>query len=396
MKPDPLNIGELTIIGPETTHQDAVKQAPENAICCGGVLTQKVYPAADQTLPFVVGMIETPVGSIPRVASTLTRADRIGGFKARWGVGRMDYAIPPGLYGLGRPDADSAVLVTANYKLTFDKLRSALPGRNLWILVLDTLGINVWCAAGKGTFGTGTLVQQIAISRLAEVVRHRQVVVPQLGAPGVAGHEVRQQSGFKVIFGPIQAEDLLEFLDAGLKVTHIEMRRKAFPLAERAVLIPVELVSATKGIVLITIPLVLLSGLGGPGDFWHNVRQAGGLAALSLFAALISGAVLTPLLLPWLPGRAFSLKGLTIGAAMVSVILLLRGGDVANWQARFEAGAWLLLVPTISAFLGMNFTGASTYTSLSGVRREMRIAVPLQIIGASAGLLLWVASRLTA
>jgi len=41
----------------------------------------------------------------------------------------------------------------------------------------------------------------------------------------------------------------------------------------------------------------------------------------------------------------------------------------------------------------MNFTGASTYTSLSGVKKEMRWAVPLEIVGGVAGLTLWVGSR---
>jgi hypothetical protein len=54
------------------------------------------------------------------------------------------------------------------------------------------------------------------------------------------------------------------------------------------------------------------------------------------------------------------------------------------------------MVPAVSAYLGMNFTGASTYTSLSGVRREMRIAVPLEIAGFGLGFMLWVASRFVA
>ena len=69
----------------------------------------------------------------------------------------MNYKVDPGLYALGAPDADSPVLVSANFKMSFDLLREALPGRNAWILVLDTDGINVWCAAGKGTFGTEEL-----------------------------------------------------------------------------------------------------------------------------------------------------------------------------------------------------------------------------------------------
>jgi len=55
--------------------------------------------------------------------------------------------------------------------------------------------------------------------------------------------------------------------------------------------------------------------------------------------------------------------------------------------------AWFFLAPALSAYLAMNFTGASTYTSLSGVRKEMRWAVPLEIVGGAAGLILWVGSR---
>ena len=129
-----------------------------------------------------------------------------------------------------RPMTDSPVLVTANYKMSFDCLREALPGRNAWILVLDTEGINVWCAAGKGTFGTEELLRRIAASGLKEVVKHRDLILPQLGAPGVSAHLVRKQSGFKVHYGPILARDAAAYLDAGLRAT-AAMRRKTFPAA---------------------------------------------------------------------------------------------------------------------------------------------------------------------
>ncbi|MCP4605980.1 MAG: acetyl-CoA synthase subunit gamma [Proteobacteria bacterium] len=340
-------------------------------------------------------MLETPVGKVPRVSSQLTFADRLGAFKSRWGISRMSYAIPPGLYALGEPEAGSHVLVTSNYKLTFDKLRCSLPDRNLWILVLDTVGINVWCAAGKGTFGTEELVQRAAMCKLSEVVDHRRLILPQLGAPGVAAHVVKKQSGFKVTYGPILADDLPAFLDAGLKATP-EMRRKRFPISERVVLLPVELVSALKATIIISAVFFFLGGIGGPSDYWTNVMGSGLLAVLALSGALLGGAILTPLLLPWLPGRAFSLKSLPIGLALAALVILWRGGSLVEWSTLLEAGAWLLLVPSLTAFLAMNFTGASTYTSLSGVRKEMRIAVPAQMAGASVGLVLWIVSRITA
>ena len=129
----------------------------------------------------------------------------------------MNYKVDPGLYALGCPDDKSPVLISANYKLSFDTLRSALKGRHLWILVLDTDGVNVWCAAGKGTFSTAELVRRIEFSRLEEVVSHRRLIVPQLAAPGVAAHEVKKLSGFKVTYGPIRAADLPAFIDCGIQ-----------------------------------------------------------------------------------------------------------------------------------------------------------------------------------
>jgi acetyl-CoA decarbonylase/synthase complex subunit gamma len=348
-------------------------------------------PRLDQ--PFVVGSMEGPVGPIPRVAPALTGRDRWGSIKARWGVGRMDYAVDPGLYALGSPDKGSPVLVTANYKMSFDSLRRELPGRNAWILVLDTKGINVWCAAGKGTFGTDELLRRIDAAGLKEVVTRRDLILPQLGAPGVSAHLVRKHSGFRVHYGPVMARDLPAYLDAGLEAT-AAMRRKDFPLQERAALIPIELVGALKPSLVIIPFLVILGGLGGEGGFVGNVMRDGLFSLAAFLMALFAGAVLTPLLLPWLPGRAFSVKGLAAGLATAVLLLWARGFDVAVLRDLLFGVAWLLLIPAFSAFLSMNFTGASTYTSLSGVKREMRWALPLEICAGLLGVAVLLFSRL--
>lgn len=347
-------------------------------------------PRLDQ--PFVTGSVEGPSGGIPRVSSALARSDRWGSIKARWGVGRMDYAVDPGLYALGSPDAGSPVLVTANYKMTFDHLREALPGRNTWILVLDTMGINVWCAAGKGTFGTEELLYRIEAAGLKEVVKHRDLILPQLGAPGVSAHLVRKSLGFKVHYGPVLARDLPAYLDAGLRAT-AAMRRKEFPLRERAVLIPIELVAALKPSLVIIPLLLFISGFGGGRGFVDNVIRDGLFSLTAFLLALFSGAVLTPLLLPWLPGRAFSVKGLAAGLAVSVLLFLAWGGDAGSARDLLLRLAWLLLIPAFSAFLAMNFTGASTYTSLSGVKREMRWALPLEICAGLLGFAVLLFSR---
>jgi acetyl-CoA decarbonylase/synthase complex subunit gamma len=339
-----------------------------------------------------VGFIETPAASVPRVSTALGWADHLGTIKARWGIGRMDYSVEPGLYAVGTPSAASPVLVSANYKMSFDRLRSSLIGMDAWILVLNTKGINVWCAAGKGTFGTDELVQRINATDLPDVVDHNRVIVPQLGAPGVCAHEVRKRSGFRVVYGPIRAKDLRTFLEAGMKATP-DMRHVDFPFRDRLAVVPVELVLSAKYVLLIMLSLLLLAGLGPTGYSFGRAASEGLTSALIFCAVFVAGTVLTPALLPWLPGRALSIKGLWIGVAL---LLLLGSGNLAlpglapSW---FEVAAWCLLIPVTTSFAGMNFTGATTYTSLSGVRREMRIAVPIQAAAAVVGAILWVAGR---
>ena len=301
----------------------------------------------------------------------------------------MNYKVDPGLYALGNPGEHSPVLVTANFKMSFDKLRKALPGRDAWILVLDTKGINVWCAAGKGTFGTAELVARITACGLNQIVSHRQVILPQLAGPGVAAHQVQKLSGFKVVYGPIRAVDLPAFLDAGLKATP-DMRMKTFTAWERTEVIPIELVGALKTGLPVFLFFFLADSLLRKGGFGSNALSHGVFSVIAILAAILAGAVLTPIFLPWLPGRAFSLKGLIPGVLVTLALMVFR------WNARsgnIEIAAWLFIIVAISTFLAMNFTGASTYTSLSGVKKEMRWALPMQIGAAIVGFVLWLGSQ---
>jgi len=362
-----------------------------NPVCCPAGKPGLKRPRSNQS--FVVGTVTTPLGVVPQIASSLQWHDHWGTIKARFGVGRMDYAVDPGLYALENPDSDSPVFVSANYKMSFDVLRRSLAGRNGWILVLDTDGINVWCAAGKGTFGTDELVGRIEATGLKNVVSHRKLILPQLAGPGVSAHRVKQLSGFTVHYGPIRAQDLPAYLESGLK-TKPEMRRKTFTLKERVVLIPVELVEALKPTALISPVLFFLGGLGSHGGFWSGVLHDGLFAVIAFLSALSAGAVLNPILLPYLPGKAFSTKGFFIGTLTALLVLYLRGFDWHTGRDAMEAVSWLLMIPAVAAYLAMNFTGCSTFTSLSGVRKEMRWALPLQIGIASCGILAWTASRI--
>jgi len=332
------------------------------------------------------------VGDVPRVRTKLQLADHVGAWKVRWAINRAGYRVEPGLYAVGTPGPEAPVLVSANYKLSFDRLRSSLSTVDAWILVLDTHAVNVWCAAGKGTFGTDELVRQIEQCRLAEWTAHRTVIVPQLGAPGVAAHEVRKRTGVRVVYGPVRADDLHAFLAAGMKATP-EMRRVQFRLRDRLALIPVELVTISKWLLLLAVVFLIGRGLSRSG---YDLARAVEVGLPSAAVILLTGwgsLVLGPALLPWLPGRPFSVKGLWVGLAFLLLLNACNGLSQAlrpNWATTC---AWCLILPSAASVLVMKFTGSSTYTSLSGVRREMRAALPIQAAAFAVGLLLWLAGR---
>ncbi len=306
--------------------------------------------------------------------SILTWANRWDHALARWGVNRSGHRVAPGLYTLGQPTADSPVFVTANYTLSFDALRSALAGMNGYILMLDTQGINVWCAAGKGTFGSDELVHRIEVTGLHEVVNHRRLILPQLGATGVAAHEVKKRSGFHVEYGPVRATDLPEYLRTGQATP--EMRRVRFNLPDRLVLIPVELVYVLPWMLLVAAVLYFISG-------WF--------ASVAAVAATLAGVVLFPILLPWIPTPNFSSKGFLLGAAVAlpfGLMVLLGNPAAALWKRVAGALTYLLSLPPVTAYLALNFTGATPFTSRSGVRREIFAYVPIMARMFAAGILL--------
>jgi len=311
----------------------------------------------------------------------LTRTDRWDHFLARIGYKRNRHRVQPGLYTLGSPGRSSPVFVSANYTLSFDALRSSLKNMNAYILVLDTRGVNVWCAAGKGTFGTAELLHKIAETNLAEFIDHRTLILPQLGAPGVSAHEVKKRSGFRVEYGPVRAADIPEYMQT--RTATAEMRRVRFNLLDRLVLIPVEVTH-------LLLPLLLASTI-----LWLLLNP---LLAVGFATAILAGIILFPILLPWLPTTQFSGKGFVLGfvlAIMFAVIAWISGEQLPLWQRAGWGFTYLLAMPSIVAYLGLNFTGSTTFTSRTGVRREIFRYIPYMAWSLGIGLLLLIGLSIT-
>ena len=336
---------------------------------------------------FVRDFVETPAGMIPRIDTSLKWLDIAGTFRARLGVLRDWYRVAPGIYCVGSPGQESPVLVTANYKLSFDSLRKELAGLDVWLLVLDTRGVNVWCAAGKRTFSTEEVIRWVHDAGLDKLVSHRELILPQLGAPGVSAHKVKAGCGFKVVWGPVKAEHLQTFLENGLKAdTH--MRQVTFSTGERIVLIPVELSLIVRPSLLILLALFILSGIS-PGIFSFSGAWFRGLnGATAYLMGVVAGAIVVPAFLPWLPMKQFYIKGIITGLTGGVLIILYLGANIT----RLESLTLLLLTTAVSSYAAMNFTGATPFTSPSGVEKEMRQGIPIQLAAVVIAFIAWVAA----
>jgi len=338
----------------------------ETVSCCGAVPMQNIIADA----PYIIGRLPVTGGEVPLVSTKLTWRDHGGTIKARWDINRMNYLVQPGLYGVGNPTPDSPVLVSANYKMSFDYLRRELSGIDAWILVIDTKGVNVWCAAGKGTFGTEEIVNRIALVNLAGIVAHKNIIVPQLGAPGVSAHQVKQRSGCRLLYGPVRASDLPAFLRSGMRATPA-MRNVNFNLIDRLVLTPVELVAVIKPLSITALLLLIIQVAGLLTVTWDMVYP--------YLGAVLVGAVAVPALLPLIPGRSFAWKGWLVGVIWALLVVWFKGWQWDGLPGILQTAGYIGILPAISAYLALNFTGASTYTSLSGVQKEMKAAIPCMI-----------------
>jgi hypothetical protein len=340
---------------------------------------------------WVTGLVHTSVGQVPLVSSQWSRLDRLGSIRSRISAFRMNYRVEPGLYAVGKPSAESDVFVSANYKLSFDILRRALKDINGWILVLDTKGINVWCAAGKGTFGTEELVKRIFQMRLVDLVSHRRIIVPQLSATGVRASEVRKRTGFFVHFGPVEARDIGRYLGSKYHADP-DMRLVRFAMPQRLVLTPMEINQALKLFPLIALIILVFFGLRPTGIIFLDAWRDGWPFILLLLVSVFAGAFITPALLPFIPFRSFAVKGWIIGAAAVVPLLLFT--DLLGPGFSVIKASALVLFPLLSSYLALQFTGATTFTAMSGVKKELRIGLPIYFGGAVITLLLLILFKL--
>jgi ubiquinone/menaquinone biosynthesis C-methylase UbiE len=246
--------------------------------------------------------------------------------------------VEPGLYSVGDPNPDSPVLVTGNFDLTVRRLVKAIDTRlDVWLLVVDTSGINIWCAAGGGFLTAERIIGALRTSRLDEVVKHHALILPQLCANGVDGWAIREQTKWGVHWGPVRAVDLPAYIRAGRKKTD-DMRHVRFPLRDR-----LEMLAATLGFygLMILIPVALI----WPSSF------------LPLLAAMFGLSLFYAIVLPWLPGHDGLAKSLPL--TLIALVGMLFYSWRVDSTALLDIFNRVVSLTGLSVFVGAELQGMS-------------------------------------
>jgi NAD-dependent dihydropyrimidine dehydrogenase PreA subunit len=178
-------------------------------------------------------------------------------------------------------------------------------------------------------------------SRIADLVDHRMLILPQLSATGVDIARVEQETGWRCRFGPVYAVDIPGYLGAGLSKTD-GMRRVRFPLPDR-----LEMAVMWAGLLsaIIAIPVAIFD--------WRMLP--GALAMIWGFALFLFA--LFDQILHYVPGPVGLVKTLILGFAG-SAGIVAYGLVIGDWTASSIVG-WSIAVLGVALVLGFDLDGTS-------------------------------------
>jgi acetyl-CoA decarbonylase/synthase complex subunit gamma len=292
---------------------------------------------------------------------------------------RRTYALAPGLYYAGpHYDRESPLLVTANYGLSVYLLLRALAGRTARVLIVDTDGINVWCAAGKGRFSHREILRQLDRypPELLSAHKRPKLILPKLAMAGVRLKALRDR-GLRPIVGPVHARDLPAWLDAP-PLRNCREDRVVFGLRARAFTWLPGLVQSTH------YSLAVIACMFGLSLLFSFSVPLGVVAIVALTTTAY------PLLFPWLPGRRFAVKGLWLGAAVAVASSGLHALAAPSPIALAATGLFCL---AFALFFGLSYTGNSAVSNYTRVRQETARFLPLTVGLFVISLSLWITSQ---
>ena len=121
-------------------------------------------------------------------------------------------AVEPKLYEVGEVSADSPVLVTTNFSLSYYSVEGEVEASRVpaYIISVDTEGTSVLTAWASDKFNAETIAAALKQWGADEKLGHRKLVIPGLVASIAAS--VSDESGWDVVIGPKEATAIGSFL----------------------------------------------------------------------------------------------------------------------------------------------------------------------------------------
>ncbi len=121
--------------------------------------------------------------------------------------------VQPGLYEINNPTAESAVLVTTNFSITYFSVANEVESSGLpaWLLVTDAEGMSVLTAWAAGKFDAERIAKAVRSFNVADKISQKRVVLP--GHVAVLSGELEGElPGWEIRVGPRDAVDIPKFM----------------------------------------------------------------------------------------------------------------------------------------------------------------------------------------
>jgi acetyl-CoA decarbonylase/synthase complex subunit gamma len=121
--------------------------------------------------------------------------------------------VQPGLYEINDPQADSPLMVTTNFSITYFSVANEIDGSGMpgWLLVADAEGMSVLTAWAAGKFDAERIAKAVKSTGVEEKLSHHKLVIP--GHVSVLLGELEEElPGWEIQVGPREAVDLTGFL----------------------------------------------------------------------------------------------------------------------------------------------------------------------------------------
>lgn len=169
------------------------------------------------------------------------------------------------------------------------------------------------------------------------------------------------------------------------------MRKVKFGILDRAVLTPVETIQSLKYFPLVVVLFLLANTISNNNLSFFEIFNLSMINSIPYLIAILLGTIMIPIFLPIIPFKSFALKGVLVGMIWSAITIYFSSTFLYNDSLMIMASNTLLLT-SITTYLGLNFTGSSTYTSFSGVLKETIWAIPIVIIASVIGVILMIIS----